>query len=357
MKKLFSVVLVLCLMFVLAVPAMANPGQNPNQNPGSPAINIAQTNLRITVTGGGNNLVIRAIDLTGENADVIIPRAGNGTFNQAFDVFGYTGRIFVQGNSLLRVDIASVPYVCANICDGCDVCLDCGECECEGEYYGTPIVVNLGFIGHYIHNDRVLTTSFFWMELNEGDMIDWDAVEAAYAGWVAQGGLAPDTSNGWHSSGFAPLFFDDGAEVGHGDFSYPQLEGFYRAYFVATGYILPYVCANICEGCEICTDCGECECEGEVYGYLSDTWTGRLAVQGGNNGRIVVTVNGEGFTLNVNAQQAGTRTHTVDGFTIEVRVNDNNMVNRVVVTATEVNVTVVIDSVVSLTPGTGNSQS
>ena len=123
-----------------------------------------------------------------------------------------------------------------------------------------PIVVDLGFIGHYLHDGRVLTTSFYWQRLNEGDLIDWAAVEAAYAGWVAEGGLAPDTTGGWRSSGFAPIFFADGAAIGHGDFSFDQLEGYYRAYFVATGYTLPYVCADICEGCGVCLECGECEC-------------------------------------------------------------------------------------------------
>jgi len=51
--------------------------------------------------------------------------------------------------------------------------------------------------------------------------------------------LVSDVSKGWQSSGFAPLNFADGAKIGHGDFSFDQLEGYYRAYFVATGYVLP----------------------------------------------------------------------------------------------------------------------
>ena len=90
--------------------------------------------------------------------------------------------------------------------------------------------------------------------------------------------------------------------------------------------------------------------------FYTDTWTGRIPVQGGNNGKIVVTVNEEAFTLTVNAQQTGTRTHNVDGFTILVTVNDNNYVTKVVVTATTAGIPVVINSVVSLTPGTGQGQ-
>ena len=279
MKKILTIALVIVLTFALAITTVASPGQNPNQNPGSPEMSV--NDIRITATGGGNNLQLLAIHVDGRTA--VIPRAGNGTFTQTFDVFGgYTGIIQVQGNSLRSVAVTGVPYVCTNLCVDCEDCFDCSDailCECE-EYVGKceeccgcgtfsggePIVVNLGFIGHYLHDGRVLTTSFYWQTLNEGDLIDWDAVEAAYAGWVAQGGLAPDTSNGWQSSGFAPIFFANGADIGHGDFSFSQLEGFYRAYFVATGYTLPYVCSNICEVCNVCLDCGECECEGELSG-------------------------------------------------------------------------------------------
>ena len=100
MKKFVSMVLVLAMMLAMSVSVMANPGQNPNQNPGGPQMTIG--NVTVTVTGGGNNLVILATNnLTGEALSV--PREGNGTFNQNLDVFGHTFTIHVQGNSLRRI--------------------------------------------------------------------------------------------------------------------------------------------------------------------------------------------------------------------------------------------------------------
>lgn len=359
MKKLVAVALVLVLTFGLTSMAFASQsGQNPNQNPGSPSINAG--GLTITVTGGGNNLQIRAILNADPSQSVIVARQGNGTFNQPVAAFGYVYHIWVQGNSLVRSELVSAPqppYVCEDICEGCNVCLNCYECECVEPV--EPIVVRLGFIGYYFHPSRCesygpMTTSFFWLTLNEGETIDWNAVEAAYSNWVAQGGLVPDFATGWRSSGFAPITFAHGAAIGHGDFSFPQLEGFYRAYFVTPGFIWepPYVCNDICEECGMnnCADCDACVClPADVF--YSDTWAGRVNVQGGNNGIIAVTVNGVAFQLTVNAQQAGTRTHNVDGLTVEVTVNDNNVVTRVAVTSTVANVPVVINNVVSLTPG------
>jgi hypothetical protein len=74
-----------------------------------------------------------------------------------------------------------------------------------------PVVVNLGFIGWYIHESRPeapMQTSFYWQTLNEGDTIDWDAVDAAYAEWVAGGGLAPDWETGIRTSGPASFLFN-----------------------------------------------------------------------------------------------------------------------------------------------------
>jgi len=232
MKKLVAVVLVLVLTLGLTTMAFANSsGQNPNRNPGSPEMNVG--GLTITVTGGGNNLQIRAILNADPTQSVVVPRTGNGTFNQQVAAFGYVYHIWVQGNSLVRSEFVSAPQPPV-----------------------TPITVDVGFIGHYLHNGNVLTTSFFWITLNEGDTIDWSAVEAAYADWVARGGLAPDFTVGWQSSGFAPLFFAHGAEIGHGDFSFDQLEGFYRAYFLATGFVLPVV-----YNCAECQDAGCCACD------------------------------------------------------------------------------------------------
>ncbi|MDR0318721.1 MAG: hypothetical protein LBI09_01650, partial [Nitrososphaerota archaeon] len=108
----------------------------------------------------------------------------------------------------------------------------------------TPAVVkNIGFIGYYQYDFggdtgvKILNTSFYWQELNEGDMIDWVAVDAAYAKWVADGGLAPDRSL-WQTSGPKSFTFEDYAAVGYGDFNVPdQLESYYLQFYVDPGYV------------------------------------------------------------------------------------------------------------------------
>ena len=102
-----------------------------------------------------------------------------------------------------------------------------------------PVVVNLGFIGYYLFEGNVLSTSIHWQKLEEGDMIDWDAVDAAYDVWVAQGGLAPKREL-WLTSGYASFTFEDYAALGFGDFNIGQLENYYKAYYVDPGYLLPY---------------------------------------------------------------------------------------------------------------------
>lgn len=105
MKKFVTIILALVLAFALSVAAFANPGQNPNRNPGSPEVQVAT--ITITATGGGNNLILRAINADG--VVQIIPRQGNGTFTQTFEAFGYSGTIRVQGNSLREVTITGWP--------------------------------------------------------------------------------------------------------------------------------------------------------------------------------------------------------------------------------------------------------
>jgi len=100
------------------------------------------------------------------------------------------------------------------------------------------VVVNLGFIGYYVFNGDVLSTSIHWQSLEkEGDMIDWEAVDVAYDAWVAQGGLAP-ARNLWQTSGYASFTFEDYAAKGYGDFTEGQIEGYYLAYYLDPGYIL-----------------------------------------------------------------------------------------------------------------------
>ena len=111
----------------------------------------------------------------------------------------------------------------------------------DDEEDAEPVVVNLGFIGYYLYDGKVMSTSIHWQLLeNEGDMIDWDAVDAAYADWMANGGLAPKREL-WHTSGYASFTFDDCADIGYDDFNIGQLENYYKAYFVDSGYIIDEV--------------------------------------------------------------------------------------------------------------------
>ena len=103
-------------------------------------------------------------------------------------------------------------------------------------------ILNLGFIGYYLNPDtgKAQQTSFYWQDLKEGDLIDWDAVDAAYAEWVAGGGL-PIYGTHWHSSGFQPINFEYRDPVGYDDFGADQLEGYYHSYYVSPDYELPTV--------------------------------------------------------------------------------------------------------------------
>lgn len=97
------------LVFALAVPVFANPGQNPNRNPGSPEVTVGEYTVR--VTGGGNNLVI---DILRDGAVVYgrVSRAGNGTFSQTFTTTsGNEIFIQVQGNSLRNFTVTAPEVV------------------------------------------------------------------------------------------------------------------------------------------------------------------------------------------------------------------------------------------------------
>jgi len=99
--------------------------------------------------------------------------------------------------------------------------------------------IELGFIGYYLHEGEVRSTSIFWLTLYEGAYIDWDVVEGEYQDWVNRDGLEPDFATGWRSSGSAPITFDHMDAIGHSDFTDGQLEGFYLAHYVTPGFILP----------------------------------------------------------------------------------------------------------------------
>jgi len=97
-------------------------------------------------------------------------------------------------------------------------------------------VVRLGFIGYYLNDGDVLSTSIHWQYLEEGDCIDWDAVDAAYADWVAQGGLVPERAV-WQTSGGSSFTFGDKAKICFEDFTLEQIEGYYLNWYVDPGYI------------------------------------------------------------------------------------------------------------------------
>jgi len=136
-----------------------------------------------------------------------------------------------------------------------------------------PVVINLGFIGYYVHSGIVMSTSIHWQNLEkEGDMINWNAVDAAYDAWVAQGGLAPKRDL-WQTSGYASFTFADYAALGYGDFSISQIESYYLAYYVDPGYVLVCECPDcVCggkegegcdrDGCKSCTCCTCANCDG-----------------------------------------------------------------------------------------------
>jgi len=236
LKKFISFALVLTMVLAMAVPAIAN-GVTNSSNDGTKVLGNGSSfgnGIRIVSDNSAKAWLIW--NDTNVDADVSVRwQVSNQYFNGTFTVLA--GKSFRLGDTNGKNGINNVWYNGTQF-NTPEVEPETCEPEIDEPITSDPIVVNLGFIGHYLHDGRVLTTSFYWQTLNEGDMIDWNAVEAAYAAWVANGGLAPNVANGWQSSGFAPIFFADGAEIGHSDFSFDQLEGYYRAYFVSAGYVL-----------------------------------------------------------------------------------------------------------------------
>ena len=105
-------------------------------------------------------------------------------------------------------------------------------------YIAPAPAIEVGFIGYYVNDGKVMNTSFYWQEIQPGDTIDWAAVDAAYADWVARGGLAPDGTL-WQTSGYASFTFGWYESVSYSQFTGGQLEGYYGQFYVDPGYIAP----------------------------------------------------------------------------------------------------------------------
>ncbi|MCL2540423.1 MAG: hypothetical protein FWE53_03255 [Firmicutes bacterium] len=98
---------------------------------------------------------------------------------------------------------------------------------------------NVGFIGYYDFNGLVLQTSFYWQTVKTGEAINWDAVEAAYADWVARGGYGLDGFKGWQTSGGSSQFFSERAPylILTQDLKEAFTESYYKAVYFDPGYI------------------------------------------------------------------------------------------------------------------------
>ncbi|MCL2509677.1 MAG: hypothetical protein FWF07_01175 [Methanomassiliicoccaceae archaeon] len=109
----------------------------------------------------------------------------------------------------------------------------------DGGYYVDPgYAINVGFIAYYDHDGTVMSTSIGWQELRSGDNIDWAAASNVYDSYVAQGYLAPDGTV-CQTSGYAPLTFAWGDQIGFSDFTIGQLEYAYNSFYIDPGYIAP----------------------------------------------------------------------------------------------------------------------
>ena len=105
-------------------------------------------------------------------------------------------------------------------------------------YIAPAAPINVGFIGYYVNDGNIISTSFYWQVIQPGDTIDWAAVDAAYADWVARGGLAPDGTL-WQTSGYASFTFGWYDPISYSQFTGGQLESYYGAFYVDPGYIAP----------------------------------------------------------------------------------------------------------------------
>ena len=121
------------------------------------------------------------------------------------------------------------------------------------------VVVNLGFVGYYPFEGSILPTSIHWQQLEQDDHIDWEAVDAAYADWIAVGGLVPNREV-WLTSGHASFSFKDYAGLGFKDFDVGQFVAYYKSYYIDPGYVT--AADPVCDCCKICCEicCRDCVC-------------------------------------------------------------------------------------------------
>lgn len=111
-----------------------------------------------------------------------------------------------------------------------------------------PVVapVSLGFIGYYVHSGKIMSTSFYNIDLNQGETIDWGKVDEAYEDWYAQGGLRPKNES-YQKSGVGSFHtaHQEREGLGHHTFTEDLIEGYYGRHFIDPGYLEPMPAVNL----------------------------------------------------------------------------------------------------------------
>lgn len=97
--------------------------------------------------------------------------------------------------------------------------------------------VNIGFIGLYANPDGNYTYSLYWENLEEGgkELVDWDAVYAAYADdqFLVPNWFDEERVLGWQSSGaFSKTFEGARPEISINDFTEGMIEGYYLSFYL-----------------------------------------------------------------------------------------------------------------------------
>jgi hypothetical protein len=101
------------------------------------------------------------------------------------------------------------------------------------------VFVDVNFIGYYLHEGKVLSTSIYSKRLIEGEVIDWHRVFAAYEEWHANGGL-PISPKGWQTTGSAYMFFEGARPAaGFDELFDERWEAYNPNYYMSPGYVLP----------------------------------------------------------------------------------------------------------------------